>query len=111
MFKHKYITSPTVTPADAIIQATKELEDTIKNKIPPPLVKSGIDKLKECTNIFGTEFTSKNEEESVTPPRVGTGDGAAPPRVARKNNQDTQVWERTDKKAKYFLTTLSNGPK
>ena len=46
MFKHKYITVPTVTPADAIIQAAKELEDVIKHKIPPPLAKSGIDRLK-----------------------------------------------------------------
>ena len=65
LFKHKYITAPTVTPADAIIQAVKELEDVIKNKIPPPLAKSGIDRLKECTSIFGQDFTTK-EEDGVT---------------------------------------------
>ena len=48
LFKHKYITAPTVTPADAIVKAAKELEDVIKNKIPPPFAKSGIDRLKEC---------------------------------------------------------------
>ena len=111
LFKHKYITAPTVTPADAIIQAAKELEDAIKNKIPPPLAKSGIDKLKEYTNIFGTEFTSKNEEESVKPLRVGIGDGATPSRVERKTNSDAQVWQRTDRTAKCFLTTLNSGPK
>ena len=31
LFKHKYITAPTVTPADAIVHAAKELEDVIKN--------------------------------------------------------------------------------
>ena len=95
-----------MTPADAIIQAAKELEDVIKHKIPPPLTKSGIDRLKECTNIFGPEFTAKNEEKNVKSPRVGTRDGATLARVERKNNNDAQVWQRTDKKAKCFLTTL-----
>ena len=54
IFKHKYITSPTVTPADAIVQAAKQLADVLKGNIPPPLVKSGIDHIKALTNIFDT---------------------------------------------------------
>ena len=42
LFKHKYIIAPTVTPADAIVQAAKELEDVIRNKIPPLLARSEI---------------------------------------------------------------------
>ena len=61
LFKHKYITAPAVTPADVIIQAAKEVEVTIKNKLPPPLVMSGIDKLEQCTNIFGKTLRPKTE--------------------------------------------------
>ena len=43
IFKHKYITMPTVTPADAIVQAAKQLTDALKGNIPPALAKSGID--------------------------------------------------------------------
>ena len=111
LFKHKYITAPAVTPADAIIQAAKELEDTIKGKIPPPLAKSGIDRLKECTNIFGAQFTAGNSEDGAGPPRVGTRDGAAPPRVERRDTRGDMAWQRTDKNAKCFLTTLAKGPK
>ena len=77
LFKHKYIIAPTVTPADAIVQAAKELEDVIKDKIPTPLAKSDIDRLKECTNIFGLNFTTKEEEENAEPPRVRTKEGKA----------------------------------
>ena len=99
LFKHKYITAPTVTPADAYIQATKELEDVIKDKIPPPLAESGTDRLKECTNIFGSHFTTTEKEESTDPPRVGTKKGATSARVEKKNNASAQTWQRTDKKA------------
>ena len=35
LFKHKYIPAPTVTLADTIVEAAKELEDVTKNEIPP----------------------------------------------------------------------------
>ena len=93
LFKHKYITAPTVTPADAIIQAEKELEDVIKNKIPPPFAKSVIDRLKECTHIFCPNFTTKEEEKSAELPRVGTKEGATIARVERENKSSAQTWQ------------------
>jgi len=51
-FKHKYITSPTVTPQDAVIQATKQLADTLNGVAPPSLGESGIEKLQRLTSIF-----------------------------------------------------------
>ena len=51
-FKHKYITSPTVTPADTIVQATKELVYALCGKTAPPLIQSGIDELINLSNIF-----------------------------------------------------------
>ena len=52
IFKHKYNTTPTVTPADAIVQSAKQLADALQGNIPPPLVKSGIDHIRELTSIF-----------------------------------------------------------
>ena len=33
-FKHKYLTMPTITTADALLTATRDLEETIKGNIP-----------------------------------------------------------------------------
>ena len=52
LFKHKYITAPKVSPADAIVQVARQLADAIKGNIPPPLAKSGIDHIKELTNFL-----------------------------------------------------------
>ena len=84
-FKHKYTTNFGTTPADAIVQATKQLMDVLKGNIPPPLVQSGIDTLKQITNIFGgtSDAYEKKvemaapEEPAAEPPRVE----AQPPRA------------------------------
>ncbi|KAL7523689.1 LOW QUALITY PROTEIN: hypothetical protein ACHAWF_000626, partial [Thalassiosira exigua] len=74
IFKHKYITSPTVTPADAIVQAAKQLADALKGNIPPPLVKSGIDHIKALTNIFDTTKTeqAKRDEQQASKAKATT---------------------------------------
>ena len=51
-FKHKYITAPTVTPQDAVIQAAKQLTDALKGIVPPPFSESGIDQIKKLSTIF-----------------------------------------------------------
>ena len=76
VFKHKYITCPTTTPADAIVHAAKLLTAALRGNVPPPLVSSGIDHLKELTNIFDTTAAAydKDDEENDPPtahaPRV-----------------------------------------
>lgn len=65
IFKHKYITTPTVTPEDAIVAAAKELERAIRGYVPPPLAKSGIDQIKELTNIFDITKVSPEERAEV----------------------------------------------
>ena len=52
IFKHKYITDPTFTMGDAIVEAAKQLTDAIKGYLPLPLVKTGIDHLRELTTSF-----------------------------------------------------------
>ena len=41
-----------MTPADAIVQAAKQLADALRGNLPPPLVKTGINHLKQFTTIF-----------------------------------------------------------
>ena len=72
-FKHKYITMPTVTPSDAIVQAARTLIDALKAKVPPPLAQSGADQIKQLhailtpdTSNVGKE-TEGDEESTVRP--------------------------------------------
>ncbi len=45
-FKHKYLTMPTITPTNALIQAADDLTDAISGVIPPPnLTRDAVDQL------------------------------------------------------------------
>ena len=44
-FKHKYITDPAVMPADAVVQAAKQLADALKGVGPPPMAASSVKQL------------------------------------------------------------------
>ncbi len=45
-FKHKYLTMPTITPADALIQANDDLTDAISGVIPlPNMTRDAVDQL------------------------------------------------------------------
>ena len=44
-FKHKNITNPTVTPADAIVHAAKELTEALKGNVPGSLGDTSLDDL------------------------------------------------------------------
>jgi hypothetical protein len=90
VFKHKYITSPTVTPADAIVQAAKNLANALKGKIPPPLAKSGIDQLRALTGIFNAtnEQNPESPPDSVAPPPRVEAQPATSPRVQIAQTQN-----------------------
>ena len=51
-FKHKHIANPTVTPADAIINAAKDLTTALRGDIPGPLGATSLDDLKKLEEIF-----------------------------------------------------------
>ena len=51
-FKHKYITHPSITTGDGIVNAAQQLTNALRGSIPPPLVKSGIYHLRALTDIF-----------------------------------------------------------
>ena len=60
-FKHKYITMPSVTSADAVVQAAKELVDALKNKLPPPLAQPSDAQLKSLSDIFTPNIEKEAE--------------------------------------------------
>jgi hypothetical protein len=58
-FKHKYLTMPTLTPADALIQAADNLTSAIAGIIPPPNMTT--DTIDQLMHIFKQQAeTAKN---------------------------------------------------
>ena len=62
-FKHKYITNPSITTGDAIVNTDQELTSTLCGSIPPPLVKIWIDHLRVLTDIFNAAKEGYDEQE------------------------------------------------
>ena len=100
-FKHKCITMQSLTPADVIVQAAKELVDTLKGKIPPTFTQPSTGQLKrdsftpemeeqEPVSVqsaqakYATDANSQRVDSSkgVHEQRVPTSEGAHHPRVA-----------------------------
>ena len=51
-FKHKHITNPTVTPADAIVYSAKELTEALKGNVPGSLGDTYLDELARVEKIY-----------------------------------------------------------
>ena len=56
--KHKYISNPNVTPADAVIAAAGNLDSALKGKIPASLQKSPLADLMRLSEIFSETASS-----------------------------------------------------
>jgi len=80
-FKHKYITAPTVTKEDALIQAAQQLTDALHGKMPPPLSKSGLTKLKRMATIFSSKLFKPPSEQDKDSPDTEPIEGACHLRV------------------------------
>ena len=82
-FKHKHITNPTVTPADAIVGAAKDLRAALKGKLPGSQGATSLDDLKQLEEIFSQQANSYKalSPEEAKPPRVRE-EAATPPSVA-----------------------------
>ena len=104
-FKHKYLTHPSVTPADRITAAIRGLVKTLTTEIPPQLRNDTLDKLKRLQDILKPQVNddsslTRNEveaarptsHEQAPPPRVATHDYALPPRVPTSTSTDTSEW-------------------
>ena len=111
-FKHKYLTHPSVTPADRITAAIRGLAKTLTTGIPPQLRDDTLDKLKRLQDILNPQVTDdssleRDEVEAARPtsheqaspprvptcpPRVARYDYALPPRVPTSTTMDTSEW-------------------
>ena len=62
-FKHKYLTMPTITPANALIRAADDLTDALTGVVPPPnMTRDAVDQL---MRIFKQQ-TEKAKEDATT---------------------------------------------
>ena len=88
-FKHKYITMPSLTLADAVVQAAKELVDALRGKLPPPLAQPSSAQLKTLSDIF-TPALARNEEPAKQMEREATSEPDGAQRVAARSNKVQQ---------------------
>jgi hypothetical protein len=104
-FKHKYITMPDVTPADAIVEAARQLSATLQGRAPSFLIPTETDQIRQLSNIFssaasanaartdspqdrprGNAVAEDNAEADAPPPRVEeVVEAAPPPRVEEED--------------------------
>jgi len=62
-FKHKYLTMPTITPADALIRAADDLTDALTGVVPPPnMTRDAVDQL---MRIFKQQAEKAKEDAST----------------------------------------------
>ena len=50
--KHKYISSPSMTPEDAVLAAARKSAETLKGHMPQHLQELSLDELKQLGTIF-----------------------------------------------------------
>jgi hypothetical protein len=65
-FKHKYLTMPSLTPADTLIRAADDIITALAGVIPPPSMTT--DAIAQLINIFKTQ--AKKEKDKATLRRV-----------------------------------------
>ena len=68
-FKHKHITNPTVTPADAIAHSAKELTEALKDNVPGSLGDISLDELTIVEQIFAQKAQSYKAMSKVVEQR------------------------------------------
>ena len=92
LFKQKHITNPNVTPADAIVNASKYLTAALKGNVPGSLGATSLDDLKQLEEIFAQKAKSYKALIPVEaePPRVRE-EAATPPRVATPTAQQNMI--------------------
>ena len=69
-FKHKYITNPSLTAADHIVNAAKRLTDTLKTNKPSQLSKQSNDALTKLAQIFNEAARTYSEKEAQRDARL-----------------------------------------
>ena len=86
-FKHKYLTMPTITVADKILTATKDLQESLKGDIPQFQYDKGmVDKFIEVLNAKAKTY----QIDKILTQRART-EAAQSQRVAADTNEDEDV--------------------
>jgi len=80
-FKHKYITNPTVTPADTIIAAASNLADALRKNVKAQTI--GQIKYADLKRLQAILANSQARESNLAPPEMEI---AGPPRVEAPNS-------------------------
>jgi hypothetical protein len=62
-FKHKYLTKPSLTTADALIQAADNLTTALAGVIPPPSMTT--DAIAQLISIFKTQAEKEKDDATV----------------------------------------------
>ena len=66
IFEHKYLTMPTIMPADTLIRAADSLTKAIAGIVPPPNMTT--DAIEQLINIFKSQ--AKKAKDAATAQRV-----------------------------------------
>ena len=86
-FKHKYLTMPTITPADALLTATKDLQEALKGDIPKSQYNKGmVDKFIEILNAKAKTY----QIDKILDQRMRTK-AAQSQRVGADTNEDEDM--------------------
>ena len=84
-FKHKYLTMPTITPADALIRAADGLTDAIAGIVPPPNMTT--EAIEQLIYIFKSE--AQKAKDAATAQRVLKERAQAQRVLTEANHQET----------------------
>ena len=86
-FKHKYLTMPTITTADAILTATKDLKENLEGDIPQSQYDKGmVDKFIEVLNAKAKTY----QTDKILEHRART-EAAQSQRVSADTNEDEDI--------------------
>jgi hypothetical protein len=96
-FKHKYLTNPSVTPADALIAAAQHMTAALRSNLPTSMGEGALEALQKLENIFANAATKHKEDQhlslegnnirrptprvQVVPPTLRVPEGTPAPRV------------------------------
>ena len=122
ILKHKYITNPSITTGDDILNTAKQFNSSLCGSIPPPLFNSGIDNLRALTGIFDATKEGYDEREKIKSKTTSTHSprvpmGSPSPRVTRVKNlldlvpvEDSDSDDKGDKKESNQLVIVCPRP-
>ena len=81
--KHKYLTTPTVTPADRVLAAAQKLSEEIKGRMPQHLSTTNLDHLERLGNILKQRMPQVDDTTTQPTPPLSTTQRSPRPALTR----------------------------